>query len=452
MYTEGSLFDGRYLLKERKGRGSFGEVWRAIDTQVDVEFAVKIYVAMDSRGLDDFKKEYQLSCNLINSNLLHINRMDICQEDSCPYLVMPYCPNGASSLIGRLSESEIWAFIRDVSNGLAYLHDQEPPIIHQDIKPENILQTKEGSYVITDFGISKQLRGTVRSTSDDSRGAVAYMGPERFQRGYKTIKASDIWSLGVSIYELATGQLPFEGKGGNVLNYGAEIPDLPNFYSEKLNDICKLCLCGNTWERPTAHDLYNIAIEQINNPFAENGKRDENSSYIKSKNKTPYVSRLLIAACSILIFVLLSYIVKTLFFTDSPVHNVEANSIQETVELPKPKQTITIGTNSSSDKDKFEPNIQNIEFEEELNPIESEKVVEVVTNGTINLGYAVWNGQIKSGKPNGKGKMSFIEDYELQGHLIKAGDEIEGSCSNGDLEGFCTWFSKEGKKSIMLGS
>lgn len=446
MYTEGSLFDGRYLLKERKGRGSFGEVWRAIDTQVDVEFAIKIYVAMDSRGLEDFKKEYQLSCNLINSNLLHINRMDICQEDSCPYLVMPYCPNGASSQIGRLSEDEIWAFIRDVSNGLAYLHDQDPPIIHQDIKPENVLQTKEGSYVITDFGISKQLRGTVHSSSDDSRGAIAYMGPERFQKGYKTIKSSDIWSLGVSIYELATGELPFEGKGGNVLNFGAEIPDLPHRYSEALNNVCSLCLCKNTWERPTANELYNIAIDQLSNSGRRAIQKESYSHELKNEKKQN--GKVSIAVCCFLIIAFLSYILGTLFSNDSEVAKEPENIKIETAHVSTQPPTVSIGKipetsqrESSIDERNMEPEI-----------VEPEPEVEIVTHGTIDLEYAVWEGQIKSGKPNGKGKMSFKTDYSVQGYDVKAGDEIEGSCSNGNLEGFCTWYSRDGKKTIMLGS
>lgn len=263
MYTEGTLFDGRYLLKQRKGRGSFGEVWLAEDTEIGVDFAIKIYVAMDPKGLEEFRKEYQLSCNLINSNLLHINKMEVCKEDGCPYLVMPYCPRGASSLMGSLSEQEMWHFVHDVANGLAYLHDQTPPIIHQDIKPDNILQMQSGDYVITDFGISKQLRGTRRSAGGDSSGAVAYMGPERFQRGYTSIKSSDIWSLGATIYEMATAQLPFEGKGGNMQAAGFETPGLPDKYSQELENMMQACMDAEPWNRPSARQIADYAGEMM---------------------------------------------------------------------------------------------------------------------------------------------------------------------------------------------
>ena len=71
---------------------------------------------------------------------------------------MPYCSNGSSAtLIGKMSEKQIWHFIRDVSCGLMFLHSQNPPIIHQDIKPDNILIGDDGKFIISDFGISRKL-------------------------------------------------------------------------------------------------------------------------------------------------------------------------------------------------------------------------------------------------------------------------------------------------------
>ena len=108
-YTEGSVFDGRYLLKEFKGSGSFGEVWLALDQQTEVEVAVKIYVAMDSHGLSEFKKEFQVSFNLNHTNLLHANFLEVCKEDQRAYLVMPYCPKGSTSkMMGKMTEEQLW--------------------------------------------------------------------------------------------------------------------------------------------------------------------------------------------------------------------------------------------------------------------------------------------------------------------------------------------------------
>ncbi|MBR6721347.1 MAG: protein kinase [Alistipes sp.] len=264
-YSEGQLLDERYELKRFIGSGSFGEVWLAIDSQTDLEVAVKIYVSMDDQGLDDFKKEFKLSFNLNHTNLLHANYLGVNSQDSRPYLVMPFCPDGsASKRAGKMPEKELWRFIRDVASGLAYLHEQDPPIIHQDIKPDNILILKSGGYVITDFGISKQLKSSLRRSAMqqlNSTGSIAYMGPERFSKQYQAIKASDIWSLGVTIYELIMDDMPFNGMGGNLQKHGAEIPDLPEEFSENMTIIFTSCLALEPWNRPSARQVAEFAAK-----------------------------------------------------------------------------------------------------------------------------------------------------------------------------------------------
>ncbi len=250
------VIDGRYLLKEYKGRGSFGEVWLAEDTELCIDVAIKLYISLDQNGQYEFKNEFKVAYGLSHENLLTTQHYGVWNNH--PYLIMKYCSNGsADDLVGNATESQIWRFIHDVANGLRYLHAQEPPIIHQDIKPGNILIDEDGSFLITDFGISRRMRSTMRKQSNSSlSGAVAYMGPERFSKEPMAVKASDIWSLGVSIYELATNDLPFMGQGGGMLNVGAEIPNLDaTKWSNKLNDIMRRCLSKNTWDRPTAEEL-----------------------------------------------------------------------------------------------------------------------------------------------------------------------------------------------------
>lgn len=265
-YQEGHVFDDRYELKQYKGSGSFGEVWLALDRQTEVEVAVKIYIAMDQRGMEEFKKEFQVSFELNHTNLLHANYLEISKADNRPYLVMPFCPQGSvTKFQGSMTEEQVWVFLRDVARGLEYLHKQDPPIVHQDIKPENILIAKTGDYVITDFGISHKVRNNMRKASAhlNSAGAVAYMGPERFESGYSSMMASDIWSLGVTIYELIMGDVPFCGMGGGMLKQGAEYPNLPDEFSKEINQTMKACLALETWDRPTAEDLADYATRMV---------------------------------------------------------------------------------------------------------------------------------------------------------------------------------------------
>lgn len=253
---KGTVVANRYTLKEYKGSGSFGEVWLAEDGELGLDVAIKLYISLDQKGQDEFKEEYKVAYGLSHENLLTAQYYSV--WDHRPFLIMKYCSRGSAGTLGGVaSENEIWKFIHDVANGLKYLHAQEPPIVHQDIKPENILLDEQNNFLITDFGISKKMRTTMRKQSKRSieSGAIAYMGPERFLKDPMAVKASDIWSLGVSIYEMATNDLPFMGQGGGMLNAGAALPELDEKWSRNLNEIMQACLSKNTWDRPTAEDL-----------------------------------------------------------------------------------------------------------------------------------------------------------------------------------------------------
>ncbi|MBO4851984.1 MAG: serine/threonine protein kinase [Prevotella sp.] len=253
--TTGTIVKDRYILKEFKGRGTFGEVWLAHDNMLNSDIAIKIYISLDPRGLEEFKSEYITTEGLSHPNLLTTNYFDVWEQH--PFLVMKYCPDGPSSqLAGKTDEYTIWKFIHDVSAGLKKLHSLAEPIVHQDIKPDNILMD-QGNFLITDFGISKKVRSTMRRQSKRAvgAGATAYMGPERFDSDPTPVKASDIWSLGASIYELATGELPFSGLGGGMQKNGAEMPSLDRKWSKDLNMVMQSCLAKETWNRPTAQQL-----------------------------------------------------------------------------------------------------------------------------------------------------------------------------------------------------
>ena len=255
-----------YTLQEYIGAGSYGEVWKAVNDATGEEVAIKFYIMLDERGREEFMSEYQIAYGLYHKNLLTASFMGTWENR--PFLVMRYCSKGsAAHLVGKLepnkeNENLIWRFIRDVASGLACLHSQEPdPIVHQDIKPDNILIDNDDNFVITDFGISKKIRSTMRSQSNRSAkaGAVAYMGPERFSSHPTPIMASDIWSLGASIYEIAMGELPFYGQGGNMLRNGADMPEVDGRWSEDLKNVIYLCLAKEPWDRIKAYELEEFA-------------------------------------------------------------------------------------------------------------------------------------------------------------------------------------------------
>ena len=262
MLQQGSIFDNRYELVRLLGRGGFSEVWLAKDSYTRLDIAIKVYApgqGMDTDGLVEFSQELAGVFNLNHPNLLKPTHVDA--WEGMPYLILPFCSRGSIvKRVGKMSKEEIWKLIRDVASGLAYLHQQG--IVHQDIKPDNILQDENGNYLITDFGISTKARSTLRKSvpaGTINAGTMAYMGPERFSKQPTPTRASDIWSFGAMLYELITGDLPFGEHGGGMQKNGAEIPDINEPVSDALKQMVEQMLALDKQARPTAEQVVELA-------------------------------------------------------------------------------------------------------------------------------------------------------------------------------------------------
>ena len=256
-----TIFHNRYKLKKFIGRGQFAEVWLAEDVATKILFALKIYApatGLDDNGVQMLAREFALVANANHENLLRPTYFDVCEHK--PYLVLPYCEKGSSQcLVGKMKEDEAWRFIHDVAAGLAYLHNFQPdPIIHQDIKPDNIMIGPMGQFMITDFGVSTHSKSALRKSVGANfagSGTQAYMGPERFGPDKTPIKSSDIYSLGATVYEMITGDVPFGEYGGITHAAGAQVPEIKGDFSPELKYAIRSCLHFNPWDRPQAETL-----------------------------------------------------------------------------------------------------------------------------------------------------------------------------------------------------
>ena len=360
--NEGIKIKDRYTLKEFKGSGSFGEVWLAHDEILDCDVAIKVYISLDPRGVEEFKREYITTQGISHPNLLTTTYFDVWNQR--PYLVMKYCEKGSSSkFAGKIDEYALWQFIHDVAAGLKYLHNIPEPIIHQDIKPDNILVDDNNRYLITDFGISKKIRSTMRKQSKRAvgAGATAYMGPERFDSDPTPVKASDIWSLGASIYELATGELPFNGLGGGMQRNGAVLPVLDNKWSKDMTMVMQSCLAKETWDRPTAEQLEKYSESILKGEPAKvtwNAPKDEDKGVsnptpvppapepvVEEEVKSSNRNRILIALGCIIVAVIVLVCIwpssENYESVNDPIAPVEEVIPDETV-ITKPKENIEV--------------------------------------------------------------------------------------------------------------
>lgn len=292
-----NLFNSRYFLERLLGRGNFSEVWLAKDTKTGIYVALKIYApatGLDDAGLDVLAREFSLVVNANHKNLLKPLYYDSC--DRKPFLVLPYCEKGSIMKdMGKMSEKDAWRLLRDVAAGLSWLHNMTPPVIHQDIKPDNVMVGENGDFMITDFGVSTHVKSTLRksmSAAFSSAGTIAYMAPERFSKNNTPIMANDIYSLGATTFEMLTGDTPFGDDGGLIQMKGAEVPELKGEFSHSLKSVIERCLRTNPWERPTAEQLERIADDGLN------GRKisfpDEKSSI--NKNKLLVIAGLTVAA------------------------------------------------------------------------------------------------------------------------------------------------------------
>lgn len=322
---EKKLFHDRYFMERLLGRGNFSEVWLARDTKTDIAVALKIYApatGLDDNGLNVFAREFALVVNANHKNLLKPLYYDNFERK--PYLVLPYCKDGSIMRnVGKFTEEEAWRLIRDVASGLSWLHNMNPPVIHQDIKPDNVMIGENGDFMITDFGVSTHLKSTLRksmSAAFSSAGTIAYMAPERFGKDNTPIMANDIYSLGATVFEMLTGDTPFGNDGGLVQKKGADVPELKGEYSSQLKKVISKCLRTNAWERPTAEQL---------EKYAETALKGEVIRFIDEKTFVQKNKYLIILS---IIVIMIGCIGSAIFISNQKVQKLEYEKMKLQVQ------------------------------------------------------------------------------------------------------------------------
>ena len=211
MLNPGLILDDRYEIVEVVGTGGMSTVYKAKDLRLQRCVALKVLkseFSNDMNFVSKFRVEAQASAALSHPNI--VNVYDVCEDDGKYFIVMELVEGiTLKDFIrqkGRLDMNTAIDFSIQIASGLAAAHENH--VIHRDIKPQNIIVGSNGALKVTDFGIAKAATSNTMSTTN--MGSVHYISPEQARGGYSD-ERSDIYSLGITMYEMVTGRVPFEG-------------------------------------------------------------------------------------------------------------------------------------------------------------------------------------------------------------------------------------------------
>jgi serine/threonine-protein kinase len=223
MTALGTLIGGRYRLDAQVGRGGMSTVYRAFDTVLERPVAIKLMhreIAADSDQLERFRREARSVAQLNHPHVVTV--IDAGEEpssdgenpgDGCPYIVLEYVDGETLKDVirreGPLEIPQAIAYAIEIARALSAAHERQ--IVHRDVKPHNVLLSQEGGAKITDFGIARTLTEEGLTMAGRVLGTTDYVSPEQ-ALGHAVTGQSDVYSLGVVLFEMLTGDVPFHGE------------------------------------------------------------------------------------------------------------------------------------------------------------------------------------------------------------------------------------------------
>ncbi len=291
---KGHVIDDRYRIIRKLGQGSFGAVYLAWDEELETNKALKIIpeaLSNDHEAMRSLRKEASIMIKLNHKNIVRV--YDFHHHSEIKYIDMEYVEGQSLAELklaqpdNKFTEEKVKQYALQIAEGLAYAHNKK--VIHKDIKPQNILLTKEGVVKLMDFGIAETVHSSMsRLKNTGSSGTLVYMSPEQL-RGKDVGREADIYSLGATLYELLSGHPPFY-QGDITYQIINEKPEPLAGVSQRMNTIILKCLEKEREKRFSDAGTLIKALQTKETPAAATPQGDtkaETQKEIRKETKTP---------------------------------------------------------------------------------------------------------------------------------------------------------------------
>src|SRR3954452_24633015 len=212
MTVIGTLISDRFRLEEKVGAGGVSSVYRAFDPTLERWVAIQLMhrdISTDADQLERFRREARAVASLSHPHIVTV--IDAGEDEGAPYIVFEYVDGETLKerirRVGRLPIPEAVAYAVEIGRALSCAHSHR--LVHRDVKPQNVLIDPEGRAKVTDFGIARSLEAHGLTATGRVLGTTDYVSPEQ-ALGHEVTEQSDIYSLGICLYEMLTGEIPFK--------------------------------------------------------------------------------------------------------------------------------------------------------------------------------------------------------------------------------------------------
>ncbi len=313
--STGLTFAGRYQVIEELGHGGMGRVYKVFDIKIKEKVALKLIkpeIASDRQTIERFSNELRLARKIRHKNVCGM--FDLAEAEGSHFITMEYIHGedleSMLQMMGQLSSGQIVSIGTQICDGLAEAHSLG--IVHRDLKPQNIMIDKNGIAKIMDFGIARSIKENGITGTNVLIGTPEYMSPEQAE-AKQVDQRSDVYSIGIILYEMATGRVPFEGESAlsTAINHKTEIPKDPQLLNPHIPDDLKRlilkCLEKDTAKRFQTAGEVEAELDKIEKEIPTNERIVPKRKTHTSKQITvQFEPKKLLVSATILVFVIIA--------------------------------------------------------------------------------------------------------------------------------------------------